>query len=75
MAEQLEILKIKTKNMEITNFPSLSLSLRQSFFPFISRRIFGHFTELRGDKYASTIDSAPADVFLVIHIYDEVCCC
>ena len=43
----------------------LSLSL---FF----RRMFGNLTELRGDKYAVAIDSAPPDVFVIIHIYDEV---
>ena len=36
--------------------------------------MFGNLTELRGDKYASAIDSAPADVFVIIHIYDEVKC-
>lgn len=36
------------------------------------RKIFGNLTEIRGDKYASTIDSAPSNVFLIIHIYDEV---
>ncbi|XP_019851966.1 PREDICTED: phosducin-like protein [Amphimedon queenslandica] len=35
------------------------------------RRMFGNLTELRGDKYAVAIDSAPPDVFVIIHIYDE----
>ena len=53
---------------------SLSLSLSLPLPPSLSlnRRMFGNLTELRGDKYASAIDSAPPDVFVVIHIYDEV---
>ena len=37
-----------------------------------NRKIFGNLTELRGDKFANAIDSAPQDCFVVMHIYDEV---
>jgi len=36
------------------------------------RVIFGNLVEVRGDKYANIIDSAPPKTFVVMHIYDEV---
>lgn len=36
------------------------------------RVIFGNLVEVRGDKYANIIDSAPPKTFVVMHIYDEL---
>lgn len=36
------------------------------------RQRFGNLVEVRGDKYATVIDGAPKDIFVVIHIYDEM---
>lgn len=36
------------------------------------RKIYGNLTEVRGDKFASAIDSTPPDTFVIIHIYDDV---
>ena len=38
------------------------------------RNFFGHLVEIRGDKYADTIDKESPDVFVVISIYEEVQC-
>ena len=38
----------------------------------ICRQRFGNLVEVRGDKYATVIDGAPKDIFVLIHIYDEV---
>ena len=36
------------------------------------RVIFGNLVEVRGDRYANIIDSAPPQTFIIMHIYDEV---
>ena len=36
------------------------------------RVIFGHLLEVRGDKYATVIDTAPSQTLVLLHIYDEV---
>lgn len=36
------------------------------------RQRFGNLIEVRGDKYATVIDGAPKEIFVVIHIYDEM---
>ena len=38
----------------------------------LHRVIFGNLVEVRGDRYANTIDSAPPQTFVIMHIYDEV---
>ena len=38
------------------------------------RNRFGHLVEVRGDKYDTIIDNALPQTFIVMHIYDEVCC-
>lgn len=35
------------------------------------RVIFGHLLEVRGDKYATVIDTAPSQTLVLLHIYDE----
>lgn len=37
----------------------------------VQRIIFGNLVEIRGDKYASIIDSAPPTTLVIIHIYDD----
>ncbi|XP_065909139.1 phosducin-like protein [Dysidea avara] len=37
------------------------------------RHFFGHLMEIRGDKYAETIDKESPDIFVVISIYEEHC--
>ena len=39
----------------------------------LPRVLFGNLVEIRGENYAVTIDDAPANTFIVLHIYDEVC--
>ena len=39
---------------------------------FCDRNFFGHLVEIRGDKYADTIDKESPDVFIIISIYEEV---
>ena len=39
----------------------------------LCRQRFGNLVEVRGDQYATIIDAAPKEIFVVIHIYDEVC--
>ena len=36
------------------------------------RVIFGNLVEVRGDRYANIIDSAPPQTFIIMHIYDEI---
>jgi len=38
----------------------------------VLRHFFGHLMEIRGDKYAETIDKESPDIFVVISIYEEV---
>lgn len=35
------------------------------------RVLFGNLVEIRGDRYASIIDSAPSEAYVIMHIYDE----
>lgn len=40
--------------------------------PFFCRVLFGNLVEIRADRYASIIDTAPPQTYIVMHIYDEV---
>ena len=52
--------------------PFLGLSCQWPCLCHVHRRYFGNLLEIRGDKFADVIDNAPSDVFVIIHIYDEV---